>query len=133
MHRLPAPLDQRAAELVIRRTERDRIKETSVRTPQTRADVLAANNVGERDGMRRKREDRVGIAGAERTRTHHRRTEVETGGRCAECAVDQERVVAPRHLDRIGELGFQIGAEFRQPIAADGDASRHRVSSAFEQ
>ena len=50
-----------------------------------------------------------------------------------ERAVDQQRVFAPRRLDRVAQRLLEIGAERRELVRRERDAGRHGVAAALDQ
>src|SRR5207237_9549323 len=51
-------------------------------------------------------------------------------GSRAERAVDEQRVIASRRLDRRAELGFEIGAKRGEPAGFERDPRSHRMTAA---
>ena len=55
------------------------------------------------------------------------------GRRRGQRAVDQQRILAPRRLDRGRERILEIGAEGAERVLAQRDAGRHGVAAALDQ
>ena len=100
---------------------------------EAHAHVRLADFLGEGDGVRRQRDDGLGIAGAERPGAGDHRHEVGVGGGGADCAVDQKAARAAGGFNIGGERGFQIRAPFGERALAQRDAGRHGVAAALEQ
>src|SRR5215469_9540847 len=118
VHGSPAALPERDPELLSGGAKRDGVDDRAVAGAQPRAHVRLPYLLGIDEGMGRQRNDRFGIARAERTRARDRRHDVVVGGTGGECPIDQQRILAPRSLDRARERTLEIGAERAQGILA---------------
>ena len=94
--------------------ERDGVDDRAVAGAQPRAHMGLPDLVGIDEGVGGERDHRLRIAGAEGTRARDRRHDVAVGGGGGDRSVDQQRILAPRRLDRAGERIFEIGAEGAQ-------------------
>src|SRR4051812_24168203 len=125
MQDLAAMRKQGIAELLADRAERDGVHHGAVAGLEAQLQMRLPDLVGIDQLMRRQRDDRLGIAAAERAGAVERRNQFGRGGPRADRAVDQQLVDVPRLGYIGGERAFEIGAEFAQPLLAQGDAGGH--------
>ena len=84
VHRLPAALEQRIAELLAGGAERDRIDGRAVARAQPNANMRLPDRLRIRDGVPGQRDHRLRVAGAERPGAVDGREELEIGRRRAD-------------------------------------------------
>src|SRR5262245_35315853 len=101
MNGTAAVLQQRFAEWLIERAERNRIHKFSIAGAKARADMVLPNRIGMDQRMRWKRKHWLWIARSERSRAGQqiRKGEIEAAG--GNRSINEQNSLAARQLDRL--------------------------------
>src|SRR6266550_7220208 len=99
MHALPTRLLKRASKLLSGGAKSNGVENRAVAGAQSHTHMRLSYLVGIDQGMRRKCNDRLGVARAERACARDRRHDLVGRGRGSNCPVDQQRIFPPCSLD----------------------------------
>src|SRR5215475_10071508 len=133
MHALPARLRKRAPKLLSDGAKSDGVEDRAVAGAQSHPHMRLSHLVGIDQGVRRKRNDRLGVARAEGPCAGDRRHDLVGRGRGGNRSVDQQHIFSPRGFDGGCERALEIGTEGVEPISLQRNARRHGMAAAFDE
>ena len=95
--------------------------------------MVLADRIGVNQRVRRQRQHRLGIAGAEGTGARQQFAQREIGAAGGDRAVDLERGLAAGRFDVLRERLLEEGAERGERVLAQRHAGRHGMAAALQQ
>src|SRR5262249_11249872 len=113
------------------RPESNRVHEFAVAGSKTRTNVIVPDRVGVDQRMGRQRQHGLRIAGTVRSRPRQKICKCEREPARGNGAIDQQRAVASRRLDRSRKSVFEKGAEGAERSFLESNPGSHGMAAAL--